>query len=89
MHNANRSTISKSSSLGNKAQINVYPGKNRINGNPSMMRTDESGKNAITTISKTDRIFTKTMSLAILTLIVCVVDVFIVITLISPYIFPV
>ena len=87
---ANRSTISKSTFRGNIAQINVYPGKNRIKGNPSGMRTDESEKKNITVTSKAERMFTKTKSLAVLKICVCIDIVLkVMINLLIPsYIYP-
>ena len=87
---ANRSTISKSLFLGNSAQISMYPGKNRIKGNPSRMRTDESEKKNITVTSKAERMFTKTKSLAVFKIGVCIDIVLkVMINLLIPsYIYP-
>ena len=84
---ADLSIQSKSSFLGNRAQISIYPGKNRIKGKPSMMRTGEFGKKAITAISKAESKFTKIISRSVLKVRACIAVVFVVIIilLISSY----
>ena len=57
--NASLSTPSKSPFLGNNKHIKVYPGKNRTKGNPSTIRSGESGAKAIARMRAAERVSTK------------------------------
>ena len=78
---ADLSIQSKSSFPGNRAQISIYPGKNRMKGKPSMMRAGESGKKAIAAISKAESEFTKIISRSVLKVRACIAVVFVVIVI--------